>query len=63
MLVRSGAGDAPAVQSAGGGSSGQGFVQGATALKGEAPDRAAPAFEPSPAPAPIRSPKSAPKRG
>ena len=36
MLVRSGAGDAPAIQ-ASGGPSGQGFVHGATALKGEAP--------------------------
>jgi ribonucleoside-diphosphate reductase alpha chain len=50
MLVRSGAGDAPAVQSIGGSSAHGGFVQGATALKGELAERAAPAFGSSLAP-------------
>ena len=48
MLVRSGAGDAPAVQVVGGSSAHGGFVQGATALKGELAerDRAPPGREP-----------------
>jgi ribonucleoside-diphosphate reductase alpha chain len=39
MLVRSAAGDAPAVQSIGGSSAHGGLVQGATALKGELAER------------------------
>jgi ribonucleoside-diphosphate reductase alpha chain len=47
MLVRSGAGDAAAVQSIGGSSAHGPFVQGATALKGDLDERAAPAVGPS----------------
>jgi ribonucleoside-diphosphate reductase alpha chain len=43
MLVRSGAGEAAAVQVAGGSGAHGGVVQGATALKGEPAERAAPA--------------------
>jgi ribonucleoside-diphosphate reductase alpha chain len=51
MLVRSGAGgDAAAVQVAGGSGAHGGFVQGATALKGEPAERAAPALGSSFAP-------------
>jgi ribonucleoside-diphosphate reductase alpha chain len=51
MLVRSGAGEAAAVQSIGGSSAHGGLVQGATALKGELAERAAPAVGSSLAPA------------
>src|ERR1700690_1861708 len=48
MLVLSGAGDSPAVQASSSGA--HGFVQGATALKGELAERAAPAVGSSLAP-------------
>ena len=51
MLVRSGAGDMATVQAASGSSAHGPFVQGATALKGELAERAAPAFGSSLAPA------------
>ncbi|HZZ24369.1 MAG TPA: vitamin B12-dependent ribonucleotide reductase, partial [Roseiarcus sp.] len=51
MLVRSGAGDAPAIQATGGSGAHGGLVQGATALKGELAERAAPAAGSSLAPA------------
>ena len=50
MLVRSGAGETPAVQAGGGLATHGGGVQGATALKGEMPERAAPLMAASPAP-------------
>ena len=50
MLVRSGAGDAATVQAAGGSGAHGGFVQGATALKGELAERAAPRRRLEPAP-------------
>ena len=50
MLVRSGAGDSPAAQLGGGSGAHGGFVQGATALKGELAERAAPAVGSSLAP-------------
>jgi ribonucleoside-diphosphate reductase alpha chain len=50
MLVRSGAGDTPAVQAVGGSGAHGGFVQGATALKGELAERTAPAIGSSLAP-------------
>jgi ribonucleoside-diphosphate reductase alpha chain len=50
MLVRSGAGDGPAIQVAGGSGAHGAFVQGATALKGEPAERAALAMSPSLAP-------------
>jgi ribonucleoside-diphosphate reductase alpha chain len=49
MLVRSGAGDSPAVQAGSSGAHGP-FVQGATALKGELAERTAPALGSSLAP-------------
>ena len=51
MLVRSGAGDAAAVQVTGGSGAHGGFVQGATALKGDLAEHATPAFGSSLAPA------------
>ena len=50
MLVRSGAGDAASVQVASGSGAHGGFVQGATALKGELAESAAAAVAASPAP-------------
>ena len=50
MLVRSGAGDAASVQVASGSGAHGGFVQGATALKGELAEPAAPAVARASAP-------------
>ena len=63
MLVRSGAGEAASVQVASGSGAHGGFVQGATALKGEMAERAAPLLAQAWRRRPNRSPRNAPKRG